>query len=277
MVQTGQTIRPGLGVVCALAWLAGGRCAIALDQAEVMDTYSQAKEFYRQANETVAADPDTARDMYRQSAMRLERLVREGGIHNGRLFYNIGNAYFRMEDLGRAILYYLRAQQYIPNDVNLQQNLSFARSKCRDRVEEKQQTRVLKTVFFWHYDLPTKTRAVLFFMAYVAVWLLAAARLLFRRSRFGWPLGVFAFAAVLTLSSLLVEAVGRHRSRPGVVVSTSVVARKGDSTTYEKSFTEPLHAGTEFRLVDARQDWLHIELADGRRCWIPVKSAECVD
>jgi hypothetical protein len=61
-----------------------------------------------------------------------------------------------------------------------------------------------------------------------------------------------------------------------VVVQGEVVARKGDSDAYEPSFREPLHAGTEFALLERRQDWHHVQLADGRRCWIPSASAELV-
>ena len=273
-VPRGATI----GVIAALvlAFWPGTVESASLDQAETMDVYSQAKELFRQANETVAVDPEQARELYRKSAMRFERLVREGDIHNGRLFYNIGNACFRMEDLGRAIFYYRLAQQYIPNDVNLQQNLAHARAKCPDRIDEKQQTKVLKTVFFWHYDLSTRTRSLAFFTAYALVWLLAAVRLCPRRLPLGWPLGICAIVAVLSLASLLVEVEQQSRHRPGVIVSASVIARKGDSERYEKSFTEPLHAGTEFSLVQDRGNWVHIELADGRRCWIPAKTAELV-
>jgi len=46
--------------------------------------------------------------------------------------------------------------------------------------------------------------------------------------------------------------------------------------TYEASFKDPLHAGTEFVLVEQRNDWLHVELPDGRRCWLPAQAAGLV-
>jgi len=58
-----------------------------------------------------------------------------------------------------------------------------------------------------------------------------------------------------------------------VVLEHEVVGRKGDSTTFEPTFKEPLHMGAEFKLVEERKGWLHIELADGRRCWIPESAA----
>ena len=114
-----------------------------LGETEIADLFSQGKELFRQANEAAANDPAEARELYHKAALRFERITREGGIQNGKLHYNIGNAYFRMNDFGRAILSYRRAEQYIPNDPNLQQNLDYARKRRTDRIEEQQKTKVL--------------------------------------------------------------------------------------------------------------------------------------
>ena len=60
------------------------------------------------------------------------------------------------------------------------------------------------------------------------------------------------------------------------VMDTSVVARKGNSASYEPSFTEPLHAGTEFNILEERSDWVHVELMDGHRSWLPNMAIERV-
>ena len=59
-------------------------------------------------------------------------------------------------------------------------------------------------------------------------------------------------------------------------MAEEVTARKGDSTSYEASFQDPLHAGAEFLLVEERNDWVHVELPDGRRCWLPAQSIAMV-
>jgi uncharacterized protein YgiM (DUF1202 family) len=55
-----------------------------------------------------------------------------------------------------------------------------------------------------------------------------------------------------------------------------VVARKGNSETYEPSFKDPLHSGTEFTLIEDRGDWYQIELADARTCWVTSKDVALV-
>ena len=72
------------------------------------------------------------------------------------------------------------------------------------------------------------------------------------------------------------EAYEQSNIRSGVILEQEVMGRKGDSTTFEPTFKEPLHMGVEFNLVEERKGWLHIELADGRRCWIPESAAEII-
>ena len=78
------------------------------------------------------------------------------------------------------------------------------------------------------------------------------------------------------LASLIIEAGTSGKTRSGVIVAESSVARKGDSTSYEQSFQDPLHAGTEFQLLEDRGNWLNIALADGRECWLPSADVEMV-
>ena len=260
----------------SIALLAGGARAASLDRTQINDLFSQAKDLFRRANALADSDPAGARDLYQKAALRFERIARDGRVHNGRLYYNIANTYFRMGDIGRAILYYRYAERTIPNDPNLQQNLSYARSRRVDQVEEAERTRVLKTLFFWHYDLPSRTRLAVFALGFAAVWLCAIGRLFSRRALLAWGIGVSVAVSVLMGGSLLADEIGRARHVPGVVLAEEAVARRGDSETYQPMFEEPLHAGTEFELVEDRGEWLHVELADGRRCWLPATAAGVV-
>lgn len=247
-----------------------------LSKARIADLFHEANDLYHQADQVAATNPEKAKSLYQQAAMRYESLVTKGGIHNGRLYYNIGNAYFRTNDLGRAILNYRRALQYIPNDPNLRQNLSYARKQRLDKIVEPQDTRVFKTLFFWHYDLSTPSRILLFTFFFAAVWIFAIVRRFARRAFLGWALVIALALTVIMGGSLAAEAITLSRVTPGVIIDPSVVARKGNSDAYAPSFTEPLHAATEFELIEKRDGWYEIRLADDRTCWLPEKSVELV-
>lgn len=258
-----------LATMILLGTVSGAFC---LDEAEIGDLFGQAKEYFRQANDLVDTDPEGARELYQKAVIRFERIVREGAIENGKLYYNIGNSYFRMKDIGRAVLNYRRAEQYIPNDPNLHQNLEYARRRRVDSIEEQQKTRVLKTLFFWHYDVSTRARALIFTGSFALLWCCAIVRLYVRRAALGWAIGLLGAVSLLLLGSLTAEMMHLKTVNPGVILAAEVVARKGDSDTYEPSFKEALHAGSEFILVEDRGEWYHVELTDGRRCWVPVTS-----
>ncbi len=247
-----------------------------LSETEALNLFHQANELFHRADETAPHDPEMAKSLYRQAAMRYEKIVHQAGIRNGRLYYNIANAYFRMEDIGRAILNYRRAQQYIPDDENLRQNLSYALTKRLDKIDEQPRIRVFKTLFFWHYDLSTGDRILLFGLFFVSIWVLAVICRWVRRPSLRWMIAVMAMLAALTGGSLAAESIALYRVQPGVILEPSVIARKGDGKAYAPSFKTPLHAGTEFHLLKQREDWLHIALFDGRTCWIPATTAELV-
>jgi len=247
-----------------------------LSEEQISDLFAQAKDLFRKANDIAASDEKAARDLYQKAAMRFEQIAREGPVRNGKLYYNIGNAYFRMGDIGRAILYYRRAVPLIPDDENLHQNLRYARSKCVDKIEEKQEAKVLRTLFFWHYDLSAKLRVVLLVGSLAVLWTVASIRIFRRHASLSWAAVVSAVVAGLFLGSLLVEAVTAARTTSGVILAAEVVARKGDGESYEPSFKTPLHAGTEFDVIEDRGDWHYVELHDGRRCWVPTRAVGLV-
>lgn len=262
-----QTVNPLINPIC---------CA-ANDKSGITALYSQAKEMFRKANELAATDPDESVKLYQKSAMRLEKIVREHGIQNGKLYYNIGNIYFRMKDIGRAILNYRRGEQHIPNDSNLQQNLNYAREKRMDKIEEQQKTKVLKTLFFWHYDFSTKTRIIICTIFFMLFWLFCTIRLFIKKGFIHWSMLATILLALLFCGSLITETIYLYTTKPGVIISAEVVARKGNSETYEPSFKEPLHSGTEFTLIENRGNWYHIELHDARKCWVLKSDVELLD
>jgi len=264
------------GLPALLLWLPCSIAAIPSDEIDIEAIFQEGNDLFREGNETAQTDRTAAEMLYLKAVLRYERIVQEGGIRNGKLFYNIGNTYFRMNDIGRAILNYNRAALYTPHNEDLRQNLEFARSRRLDDIPVPQTRKILQTLFFWHYDISTKVRSSIFLAGFLVCWTALVAKLFFRRpifNRAAWAGGV---VAVLFLASLSIEATAHRRSDLGVIVDSGVTARKGNSDSYERSFKEPLHAGTEFNIIEDRDTWVQVELMDERRCWLPAQSIERV-
>jgi tetratricopeptide (TPR) repeat protein len=250
--------------------------AESLTETEIGRHLAEAETAFRRAVDLDRSDPEAARDYYRKAILHFERITDEGGIRNGRLYYNIGNAYFRLEDVGRAILNYKRAALFMPADGNLEQNLEQARARRADQIEKKQREKVFKTLFFMHYDIPSRVRLTIFNICFACIWLFAALMLVWRSGTIRLGLVISIVVSALFFSSLVAEGIQLSRRPEGVIVADEIIARKGDAETYQPSFIEPLHAGTEFSLLGRRADWWQIELDNGVRGWIPAHAGELV-
>ncbi len=231
----------------------------------------QANTFFHQANESV--NNEEKKQLYEKALLRYETVSKE--IANGKLFYNIGNTYFLLDDIGRAITNYRRAEQFMPNNKQLQQNLGLALQKRQDNIPTKQQDKLMHTLFFWHYDLSEGMRTAIFAGVYSAFWLCTGLMLLTPLVIPRWLPASLLVLTMMFSTSLLADRFAPPKTT-GVIVAEKIMARQGDGLNYKPSFTASLHAGTEFTLLEERGKWLHVELMDGRRCWLQATSSELI-
>lgn len=253
-----------------LGFLHPGLQANPLSRKEIEDLYSQAKQFFTEANDLHRDDETAATDLYRRSLLYYERIVNEGDLRNGKIFYNIANIHMRLGDLGRAVLNYRRALRYMPRDINLLRNLDYARSLRIDSIESGNRAEIARILLFWHFDLSSRVKVILFSISFILIWLSACLGKILGRSGLTWAAFVFVIPSLLLSGSLILESVEAQRNPAGVILASELRGRKGNSETYQESFAEPLHAGTEFVVREDRGDWILVELADGRETWLPA-------
>lgn len=265
-----------LSLILAVIAAASSSAHARLSDQEISNHLAQAEQRFRRAMELDRTDPDAAKAYYQEAILHYEAIAKNGVVRNGKLYYNVGNAYFRLGDTGRAILNYKRAELFMRNDGNLRQNLDYARNRRADRIELRQKEKVLKTLFFIHYDIPSRVKLLVFAISFGALWLSAAARLLLKAGWLKIAIAVSAVASAVFLASLVVDSTSLARTPEGVITAEETIGRMGDADTYQPSFKEPLHAGSEFRLIEKRPGWWRVELENGDRTWIPDGAAELV-
>ncbi len=216
-----------------------------------------------------------AQQAFADAAAKFQLLV-DSGVRNGRLYYNLANAYLESGQIGQAILNYRRAQELLPGDGRIEHNLTFARSLCRTQIEKEASRAFIDTLLFWHHDVALLTR----FRAGVAVnlllWLLGLCAVLLPRYR--WRYAVVPVLIVwLALGASIIADVSRlGADTEGVVTLNDVVVRKGNGERFAPQFDQPLSEGVEFRLLEKHLDWWHIELPDGKGGWIKAEQAELI-
>jgi tetratricopeptide (TPR) repeat protein len=209
-----------------------------------------------------------------------EQLVIQGVV-DSTLFYNLGNAYFKQGDPGRAVLNYRRAQELSPRDPDIKANLALARAQAVDEFEPAGEAGLLgrlgQTVRGW---LTLNELA----MAVLAGWILFVFLLiLFISARAGsaWRRGlryaltvvaVVLVVGVLSLGSALYLEQNRAE---GVVVAAKVDVTSGPGAQYVTEFT--LHSGAEVDLIEVRPNWVRLALPGGElEGWVPANAIEPV-
>lgn len=242
---------------------------------ERVGVLSEASAAFEEGISLKDSDPAAAVDAFATATRKYQALI-DSGVHNGRLYYNLGNAELQQGRLGPAILNYRRAAQLTPGDRRLMSSLKFARSLCRSQIPERGGNEFLRTLFFLHYELSMRTRLLASLAAYVAFWLVALVGLFVKRFRTGRWAALLAVIWVSFGASVLIQWQFADRRPAGVIMADDVIARKGNGLNYEQKFKEPLHEGVEFVVLETRGDWWHIELPDGKTGWVQADRVERV-
>jgi tetratricopeptide (TPR) repeat protein len=228
--------------------------AVAADNGTRQRTFIRALEMF-DASKTPAD--------YRQSAALLESLLADG-FRNGAVYRNLGNAYFRAGEYGRAIAAYRKAKPYRPRDQYLLANLQQAISAAPGHLPEPPPP-LWTHVLFWSEWMSFPEKAYGAFVAYIVAALLSAAAMVWRWPRVYWISAVLvACGTVLTVDAGLAYA-DIAWSRHGVVTAETI-ARKGIGKDYEPAFNQPLKDGAEFTILAENADWVfgHFEgIGDG--------------
>lgn len=207
------------------------------------------------------------------AAVGLYETLVDRGIHNGYLYYNLGNAYLRSGELGRAIASFRRCQRLLPREEDVQANLDFARKSTRDAIEPPRPSSLASALFFWHYASSRGERMRLAVVLNVLLWSLLAWRLYRRESELlRWSFLAVLVILVAVAGSLVFESALPQRL--AVVVPQEIDVHSGNDTETVVRFK--LHAGTEVEVVEARRDWLRIRLPDGEGGWIESRHAEVI-
>lgn len=247
-----------------------------LSKDQINTLFAQANEAFREAN-LERTDSAKAERLYEDAILAYEKIIDRGRIQNAGLYYNLANTYLLKGDLGRAVLNYRRAKKLDAADANIQKNLAFARSRRLDKVPVKTQRRILQTLFFWHYDFSLKTKFILTCTFFAVCCIALTVMIWFGRSPAATAAAVITGLLTLCLfASVSVETRTQAAAICGVITADEVVARQGDGQNYAPSFKEPLHAGTEFDLLERRTGWFHIKLTNDTDAWIPDQSADLI-
>lgn len=222
-----------------------------------------------------AADEAYKRGNYQQAIADYDSLIKRQPT--AELYYNLGNAHFRTDNITQAILAYERALLLKPGDNDIRFNLEFARSKTIDKITPESEM----FFFSWYRSLVSALStdgwaflavASIVFVLLLLLLYLFATRVWLRQVGF---YGAILFLALFLASNLFAYQQKRQLlTQAGAIVTESSVSVK---KTPDKTGTEAflLHEGTRVTITDRSiANWIAVRLDDGREGWMPKTSVE---
>ena len=257
-MKSSKKKRNGVSAVVVVALMALG--SLSANAA----TKEQGDEAYSQGNY------DEAIEVYGQ-------LVNEAP--DASVYYNMGNAYYRLGDMAHAVLCYERALLIQPGDADTRFNLQLAYSKTVDNIAPERE------MFFvtWYHALSSMFSVDTW--AVIAIVMLALALLAALTYWFASDIGIRKVAFFVSLAMLVLFILSNifawqqhtiQTERHGAIVmqqEASVSSTPSQGTA--AAFT--LHAGTKvFINDDTMAGWLQVTLPDGRQGWIPSDAVEVI-
>ena len=215
------------------------------------------------------ADDEYKKGNYQQAIKDYEELLKKGP--SVELYYNLGNAYYRTDNMTRAVLNYERALLLSPGDDDIRFNLQMARSKTIDKIAPKSEmffvTWYKTLVNFTSVDGWARSAIVCLSLALVlALCYLFGGKPQVRKIGF---FGAVVFIAVFILSNVFAyEQKQILTKRTGAVVTApSAPLKKTPVASSEHDAI--IHEGSRVEIIDdTMKDWKQVELEDGREGWI---------
>jgi len=215
------------------------------------------------------ADFVHAVEMYKEGryveAAGLFESIAATGIQSGQLYYNIGNAYLKHGDLGRAILWYERAKRMIPGDPELDFNLNYARTLTKDETEAAQEG-IRRILFFWKYRFSPAALSWMALSANLIFFSILILRLFLDRRRFRLMDGLPLVLAVVLSATVLYDPLAKKTGGQAVILPEKVSVRAGLTEDSTELFI--LHAGTLVSADRIQQTHVRIRFSNGKIGWV---------
>ncbi len=212
-------------------------------------------------------------------AIALYDSIEQSGMVSAKLYYNMGNAWFKVGRIGKSILYYNKAQKLAPGDRDIEHNLEIANTYTRNRIEPLPEFFVKR----WMESLSSIMSGNAWAWMSVGLFALALGGTLLyllplrrrvRKAGFwgaiaGFVLFLFAFGFASSDYNERVE------STQAIVTGTSASVKSSPDNAGKDLFL--LYEGAKAEVLDSLNGWRKIELADGNQGWIKTSAIEMID
>ncbi len=232
---------------------------------------SLAPAFARDVTQQLADSARLAyeKQQYKSSVVYYEKIL-ASGKNSAALHYNLGNAYFRNNQLGQAIYQYELAKKLDPADEDIKNNLRIAATKTIDKIDVKENYFVnsirsnmysFYTTTGWAWVTIVLTAlGMLFLLLY-----LFSHNTLFKRLGF-WTGSVSLIATVVSFCIGFGALHNKNKKSQAIITAQVVQVLNAPNTSGKSRFS--LHEGTKVNVLESTDEWTSIQLDNGNEGWV---------
>ena len=211
-----------------------------------------------------------------QGALNAYKALLNEGYESAPLYYNIGNAYYKLGEIPSALLYYEKAHKLAPGDDDINFNIRFTNLKTTDKIDEVPEFFLAN---WWKKIILSVSISTLSVFSVLFV-LLASAALIFyffaqsvtlKKTSFYISVTVFTFG-LLTLFISGRQSAYFNGHKQAIIFTSSASVKNGPVSSSGTLFV--LHEGTKLNVLDSNNGWLKIRLANGNEGWIKAADVQ---
>ena len=205
--------------------------------------------------------------------------IEESGQKSAKLYYNLGNAWFKQGNYPKAILNYERALRLDPSYSDARYNLEFTSNFVQDKIEPVPEFILKSVARKVCYVMGSNAWAVIFLVLLAAALVMGLLFLLgssVGKRRAGFYCGiVLLLLSAGTLSFSIWQKSDSVKTDTAIVMSPVSSVKSSPSSGSSKDLFV-IHEGTKVTILDEVGSWKNIALADGRQGWIPASDIEII-
>ena len=219
---------------------------------------------------------DQGKELYKngkyQQAINAWMQILDKGEHSAELYFNLGNAQYKLNHIGPSVYYYENALQLSPNDSDIKNNLAFAENARIDSIEPLPQTvfskwyKSISGVFTFNGWAILAVAFSIFFVAFFLFYYFAFSE---RRKRLLFVSSMFTGILLVASLTMAFLTYGDYsKKQPAIIFSSEIEVKTGPTMGSSVAFV--LHEGTKVQILAQDGNWYRITLADGKDGWIPA-------
>ncbi|WP_405412023.1 tetratricopeptide repeat protein [Maribacter sp. Asnod1-A12] len=192
------------------------------------------------------------------------------GKHSSTVYYNLGNAYYKLNKIAESIYYYEKALLLSPNDNEIKTNLSYSQNMTIDAIDTMPETGLSKlyknvtdklSFDQWAYV------SIAFMFAFVFLYILFYYSNFTTRKRITFIGSLLSlFFCILTLTFAFIQRSDFDEYQPAIIFAEESLVKAEPNNNSSEVFI--IHAGTKVNVLDQLDAWKKIKLTDGKTGWI---------